>query len=155
MNPISSAAWPLAAQPAEQVTPSRIIVIDMHTFVKGTAGYSRQDIVSQLNRYALAGNKVLFSMRDREEVQEEVMRRLIGEGSALGLDGRFVFSREELAQNFSPFDIYMDDRDNRWGAPCAQYLASNGEEHWRALDQALKGIKAAPCPRHGACHLIS
>lgn len=144
MNPLSLTAWPQAGQTAEPVTPSRIIVIDMHTFVKGTAGYSRQDIVAQLNRYALAGDKILFSMRDREEVQEEVMRRLIGDGSSLGLEGRFVFSREELAQNFAPFTVYMDDRENRWGAPCAQYIASNGEEHWKALDQALKGQKVAP-----------
>jgi hypothetical protein len=140
MNPLSLTAWPQAGQAA----PARIIVIDMHTFVKGTAGYSRQDIVAQLNRYALAGDKILFSMRDREEVQEEVMRRLIGDGSSLGLEGRFVFSREELAQNFAPFAIYMDDRENRWGAPCVQYIPSNGEEHWKTLDQALKGLKAAP-----------
>ncbi len=144
MKSLSLTAWPQAGQTSGPATPAHIVVIDMHTFIKGTAGYSRQDIVAQLNRYAVNGDKILFSMRDHEEVQEEVMRRLIGEGSSLGLEGRFVFSREELKQKFGTFTIYMDDRENRWGAPCAQYISSSGEEHWKTLDQALKGLKAVP-----------
>ncbi len=147
MKPMSGNAWPDAVHMiAEPISP-RIIVIDMHTFVKGAAGYTRQDIVRQLNGYAQAGDKVVFSMRDREPVQEEVMRRLIGPESSLGHEGQFVFSREELVQKFTSFDIYMDDRGNRWEAPCARYVSSSVDDPWAALKQALNGAngtKAAP-----------